>query len=185
MHARRLLALAAILILGLGLMPQPARALGRDILLISRTEGGWVRGDRAVAVLADGSRLAFDLKDLPWEHGSEPEDLLFILRTHGLSCNSLLYGLPMPRELPPVGAEEAGRLRRLIGALEARPFEPRFHATDQGSTLIYAVRPAAGEARLVLIAERGTMIGQSPDDTTARILEMAEGWLRAAPDPGP
>ena len=40
---------------------------GRDILLVARSVGSWEYTDDAVALLSDGTRLRFDLRDLPRE----------------------------------------------------------------------------------------------------------------------
>ncbi len=175
---KKLILLTLCALLALSLLPLPAQAsIGRDILLIQRSVGAWVPTDEVVVILADGSRLFFDLGPVPWEYKEDQDNLLFYLRTHGISCNSRLYNGPAPEELSPIGQEGADQLRQLIGGLKDRPFEPEFFATDLGARLIYALRPVDGEARMLLIAERGSMVGQSEDPAAQQILALAEGWL--------
>lgn len=164
------LLLAALLLLNLATCP--AEAEGREILLVIRYVGSWEYSDDAVVLLSSGERLHFDLRGLPQEVLGDRQNLLAFLRHHGTSSDPGLYPVPQPDSLEPLGEDFALRVRGLLDVIRDTPFETRFHAFDAGGFDLYGVIQVDGEARLTLISESGTFVGQSPDPAAQALIEL-------------
>lgn len=163
--------LAAMLLFSL-LSPALA-TIGRDILLISRHSSSWVFSDTVVVLLADGTRLMFDITSLPQEIKDDVTELLYFLRVHALSQQTLLYDAPPPQQMQALEASFAQQVRNLLAKTEDQNIETQFYAFDAGSTLLYGVVQREGEGKMLLLAEGGTYIGQSTDPTAAEIIALA------------
>ena len=175
MKKTALLALCALLLLA---SVSPAGAtVGRDILMAQRRVSGWTGDDFVTVLTAEGTLLLFDLKGMPWETRNDPEELLYFLRVHGLSEETLFYGAAMPQTLSAVDAGVARQVRALLGQVREETFETTFYATDAGAILTYAVLQVEGEGRLSLLAESGTYRGQTGDPAALRLLDLAGPFL--------
>lgn len=162
--------LAALMLMALA---QGADAdVGRDILLVVRYVGSWEYTDDAMVLLSDGTRLHFDLRGLPQEVLSDSQELLYFLRLHGLSPETALHGRPLPDSKPALDADFTQKVRELLGQVKDTPFESSFHAFDAGSFDLYGVIRVDGEARLSLLAESGTFVGQSPDPAAQALVTL-------------
>ena len=168
-------ALAALLLLSL--LPAAQASVGRDILLVSRQYSNWTRQDEVIILDAEGKRLLFDISSLPQEIRNDPAELLFFLRSHGLSEDAMLHNAPMPQDMPAAGQEAADKIRVLLAQIEDPSFESKLYAFDAGTTLFYGVRILDGEAVLTLLAEGGSFVGQSQDQAALEIFELTAAIL--------
>lgn len=160
---KRILMALTVVLLFMALSAGAEAAVGRDILLVVRYVGSWEYSDDAMVLLSDGTRLHFDLRDLPQDVLGDSQELLYFLRLHGLSAETLLYGRPLPDSRPALDSDFAQKVRELLGQVKDTPFESGFHAFDAGSFYLYGVIRVDGEGRLSLLSESGTFVGQSPD----------------------
>lgn len=166
--------LAAVLLSALFLCFLPAQAsIGRDILMVCRNISHWAPVDIAITLEADGSRRRFDLRGVPLEVKTDPDELLFFLRIHGLSESTRLYDAPLPEALSAIPLETVREIRSLLAQMKEAPFEPKFRAFDAGRFLLYGIILDAGEAKMSLIEEGGSHIGQSPDPRAAALAALA------------
>lgn len=167
-------ALAALLLLSL--LTSAQASVGRDILLVSRQYSNWTRQDEVIILDAEGNRLLFDISSLPQEIRNDPPELLFFLRSHALSEETMLYGAPAP--LPMLaGQETADRIRVLLSEIKDPSFESNLYAFDAGTTLFYGVRMIDGEAVMTLLAEGGSFVGQSQDKAALAIFDLTAAFL--------
>ena len=169
---KKLITLLLCLSLMLAPMVFASASVGRDILMVQRHYNVWTRADIIVTMEADGSRHQFDVSEVALEEIPEPADLLFFLRTHGLTEGSLLHGAPAPKALTPVDQALADQVRRLLGSLKEEAFERKFFAYDAGQFLTYAVIMREGEAQLTLISEGGTEVGESGDPAALELIRL-------------
>lgn len=170
-------ALCLTLLLSLSLS-LPARAtVGRDILLVFRQINHWTGADTITTLEADGSRHVFDLRTLPPEVRNNQEELLFFLRTHGLTDDALLYDAPAPESLDPLPEELALQARALLGQVKEVDFEKQFFAFDAGAFLTYAVIQVKGEGQLTLLSEGGTYRGQTDDPGALELIKLVGPYL--------
>lgn len=168
-------ALAAMLLLAL--LTSAQASVGRDILLMSRQYSNWTRQDEVIILDAEGNRLLFDISSLPQEIRNDPAELLFFLRSHALSEETMLYGAPKPLPMPPAGQETADRIRVLLSEIKDPFFESQLYAFDAGTTLFYGVRMIDGEAVMTLLAEGGSFVGQSQDKAALAIFDLTAAFL--------
>ena len=154
-------------------LPAARASIGRDILVLSVYQGLDPAEDHAITLEADGSRHFFPLGQVPDHVKKNPDELLFFLRTHGLSDSSLLHGAAMPEALTPIDLQTAQDLRTVLAQLQEQPFESSPYAKDTGSTFLYAVVIREGEAKLTLIYEGGANIGYSSDSSALLITYVA------------
>lgn len=172
---KALLIMICLLVLGMGL---PARAdVGRDILIIHRTTNNWTWEDLVTTIQADGTRLVFDLAQVPHEIRNDPDELLYFLRLHALSDTTTLYGAAAPLALPSLTQEQAAQVRVLLGRVVVVPFAETQHMLDAGNFLTYAVVRVEGEATLALLSRAGNFQGVTTDPASLELLALAGPWL--------
>ena len=145
----------------------------RDILLISRSVGSWLYTDIVITLESDGTRLWFDLRQVPDEIKHDQDKLLAFLQTYGLDKAGLLPDVPAPRPLESATEELAEQIAGLHAQIKETPWEPTFYAFDAGSFILYAAMQADGHARLVPLYESGSYRGISPDAAARQLVDLA------------
>lgn len=168
---RLIISILCLTLLSMPMLPAQA-SIGRDILMVYRQINNWTRDDQVWILEADGSRHLFDLKGIEYAKISSPEDLLFFLRTHGLSESTMLYDAPAPVALKPASAELVQQVRKLLAQMEEDAYRTKLVALDAGARLTYAVIMKDGEAALSLISEGGTHVGQSNDPAALELMRL-------------